>query len=751
MKYRDGLIALLGACLLALVAAPPALAQDGVLTGTVLDADTGEPLPLANVVIEETGQGTSTEPDGTYRMTDLEPGTYTVVASYVGYQSAQVDVVLEAGAEEHVTIELIPEGLEVGELTVEAIRDDRDPRGLGAARLDAEEVRALPAVLEPDIFRSLQLLPGVQAASDFSSGLYIRGGSPDQTLVTLDGAPIYNPTHVFGFFSAFNPDAIDDVQLFKSDFPASYGGRLGSVVDLRTRGGSAEETTGGASLGLLASRAHVSGGGERGTYMVSARRSTLEPVLAALDDVDDVPDSFAFYDINATATFNLSSRDRLSVSGYMARDGLNLQLLSDTEFDVRYGNRAFTASWQHLFSDRLFTTLRATASHYDSTPDAQLGGTTLERDSDVYDVSASGDVYWDVTEEHALEGGLRVGNFTTSLRNTFDGEDGFSPRTQTSYGAAYIENTYRPTSQWRLRTGLRANYYSAGGQLRLAPRLSAEYQPTESVRLQAGYGRHFQYLTLVSTELFSAFDFWLTTDDGVDPAYSDQFTVGVKTTPLESWEFDVELYYRELRDLFELDQRIVDPEGIPYEETLLFGEGYAAGAEVLLRRNEGRINGFVGYTLGRTERRFDEFEGGQYYTPRHDRTHDLTAVLNVDLNDSWRATGVFTYATGQAYTEPDRQYKMLDSPFSSSPLDTFVSEFNAERLPAYHRLDVGVRRIGPFFGVGSYELQLQLINAYARDNTWFYFFETEEDNTINREAVSQIPVPVPNISFTVNF
>jgi hypothetical protein len=267
-----------------------------------------------------------------------------------------------------------------------------------------------------------------------------------------------------------------------------------------------------------------------------------------------------------------------------------------------------------------------------------------------------------------------------------------------------------------------------------------------------GYGRYYQYLTLVTTELFSAFDFWLTTDDDVAPSYGDQFLAGLKTQPRDNLEFDVELYYRTMRNLFELDQRITDYTGLPYNETLLFGEGYAYGMEVLLRRPQGRLNGFVGYTLGRTERRYNGFEDGDFFPPKYDRTHDLTAVLNWDFAAGWRMTGVFTYATGQAYTEPSQQYQLVNPPFTSDTPDVFVSNFNAARLPPYHRLDVGVRRAGSFFGIGRYEAQIQLVNAYGRRNIWFYFFEAEDTgNTIERNAVPQIPVPLPNLSLTISF
>ena len=350
-----------------------------------------------------------------------------------------------------------------------------------------------------------------------------------------------------------------------------------------------------------------------------------------------------------------------------------------------------------------------------------------------------------------MEAGAQVGQFRTRLTNSFDGQQGYSPDRRPVYGAAYVQDTYRPTERWTLTGGLRVNHYSTGGNWQLAPRLSVEHRLTPDVRLQASYGRYSQYLTLVSSELFSAFDFWLTTGDGVPPSYGDQFVTGIKTQPLGNLRIDAELYYRTMRDLFELDRRISDYAGLPYAQTMLAGEGYAYGAELKVERPAGRLNGFIGYTLGRTERRFEGFEDFAFYPPRYDRTHDLTAVLNYDFAASWRATAVFSYATGQAYTEPTGQYTLLDSPYTGGSVDVFVSDFNQARLPAYHRLDVGVRKAGSFFGIGRYELQMQLVNAYGQRNIWFYLFETEDDNTISRQAVPQIPVPLPNIALTLDF
>jgi hypothetical protein len=374
----------------------------------------------------------------------------------------------------------------------------------------------------------------------------------------------------------------------------------------------------------------------------------------------------------------------------------------------------------------------------------------------VYDFALKGDATWDPAgghplQAHTLEGGLKVGSFLTRTRNFFNNQQNFSPRSRTLYGSAYVQDTYQMGDRWEVTAGLRANYYQAGGHWRLAPRASADYQLNDDVRLQLGYGRYYQYLSLVSSEFFSAFDYWLTTDEGVPPSYGDQFVAGVKTQPRENISFDVEVYYRTLRDLFDLDRRISDYSGIPYEDILLFGEGYAYGTEVLLRKSGGTVNGFVGYTFGQTRRRFQGFEEFTYYPPKYDRTHDLTMVANYDFADQWRVSAVFTYATGQAYTQPQQRYKLIDVPFSSTTTTVFQSDFNAARLPPYHRLDLGVRRAGRFFGVADYELQLQMINVYGRRNVWFYLFQPQQDNTIDRDTVPQIPIPLPNVSLTLSF
>ncbi|HKL88591.1 MAG TPA: carboxypeptidase-like regulatory domain-containing protein, partial [Salinibacter sp.] len=401
---------------IALLFPSPTVAQETAsLRGYVRDASTGETLLQANVLVQGAGQGTATNNEGYYALRGLEPGTYVVLFSYVGFQAQREEITLSAGEERRLDVELTPAELQADEVVVTGEGDDEEiERQIGTDRLSTAAITQLPSVLQPDVFRSLSLLPGVTTASDYSSNLYIRGGGPDQTLVLLDGTTVYNPTHFFGFFSTFNPDAIKDVQLYKGAYPAKYGGRLGSVVSIYNKDGNRRETTGGLSVGLLASPAYVEGpyGGSdddpAGSYMVAVRRSTLEPVLAALRraDTDGIPDSFSFYDVNAKINYDAGPNDKLSLSFYGGQDFLVIEPQEDTRFDVNYGNQTVSADWTHLFGDRVFSTLTLTGSRYRSTPVAELASTRLLQENGVDDLSLNADVEYTPNETHTVESGL---------------------------------------------------------------------------------------------------------------------------------------------------------------------------------------------------------------------------------------------------------------------------------------------------------------------------------------------------------
>lgn len=738
----------------------PAFAQSSAsINGYVSDQETGETLISANVGLLNTNKGTATNTLGYFSLTDIEPGTYILFCSYVGYQAFRQEITLESGQNLRFDIELIPESLELEEITVRSQREEEEQKNIGRVQVQTELIKDLPSVFEADVFRSIQQLPGVKAASDFSSGLYIRGGSPDQTLILLDRTTVYNPSHFFGFFSTFNPDAIKDVRLYKGGYPAEYGGRLGSVLTIYNKDGNRNETSGSVTAGMLASRASIEGPYSKGSWMFAARRSTLEPLLAALrQTIDGVPSKFYFYDFNGKVNFDASANDKLSLAFYAGQDRVSFPFADDAEFELDYGNQTLSGNWTHIFNEKLFANFVATGSRYFNFPKFELGGTPFTRSNNIFDFSFKGDLEYQPASGHLIKTGVWGGIFTFKLQDTFDGSDTFSSRIQNQYASIYLQDEWRPDERWIFTPGLRLNYFSDGDYFRLEPRISLEHRPSDRLRLQAAYGRYNQFLTLISNEAFSGFDVWITSADGVPPAYGDQFILGAKTIPFENYGFDLEVYYRSMEDLFELDPFLQDVAGLPYPEIFRFGDGHAYGVEAFFEKRAGRFTGFIGYTLSYTWRKFPGYNAGifddpseaRYYPPKYDRRHDINLVANYQLSERWKFTGSFNFATGQAYTEVLGRYTQFDLPWTNDQPKVFtVGKVNASRLPNYHRMDISFSRSGSFFNLGESELQLQVINVYSRRNIWFYNYDFDE-NPVQANAVSLLPI-LPAVSYTVTF
>lgn len=744
----------IGWILLILFGAIQPLTAQGKITinGFVTDESSGETLIAANVYLIESYQGATTNTSGYYTITDVAPGTYTLVAAYIGYSENQQKVTLEAGEQYRIDISLQPGFVRGQAVTVEADADSaiEEEKRIGVVSVKPSFVREIPSVLEADLFRSIQLLPGIKAASDFSSGLYIRGGGPDQTLILLDRTTVYNPSHFFGFFSTFNSDAIKDVEIFKGGYPAEYGGRLGAVLDIYNKDGNRKEFQGRTSVGLLASRFLLEGPYKNGSFMLAVRRSTLEPLLAALrNSIDDIPDAFYFYDINGKLNYDIGQNDRLNLAFYSGIDKVDFPIAENTEFNLRYGNRTLSTNWTHVFSPKVFSNFTLTASQYFNEAEFFLSGTPIERENTVQDFSAKGDFEYIPNSKHSLKAGFWVGNLELILENYFDNQQTLDERVETQYGSVYLQEAFRPIPQLILKGGLRGSFIGEGNYSRLEPRFSMEYIYSQNLLYQFAYGRYYQFLTLITNEAFSGFDTWLTTGEGVAPAWGDQFVFGVKSRPWEGYSLDVELYYRSMRELFELDPRVFDPAGLDYADLFRFGKGYSYGAEFFLEKKRGKVTGFLGYTLGTSRRQFPDYNNDDAYPPKYDRIHDVNLVANYNLGRNWRFTGVFNYATGQAVTEVLGRYS-VQLPTASEERDPFiVGRLNASRLPAYHRMDFGFTKNGRFFGFSDYELQLQLINVYSRRNIWFYSYDFDT-NPIEREDVRMLPI-IPNVSITLDF
>lgn len=728
------------------------------VSGYINDSETGETLISANIAIADSRKGTSSNTSGYYNLTNITPGTYTLVATYIGYERYEREITLDPGENLRLSINLKPEGYQLEEIVVESQKEKEEQRNIGVAQIETELIKKVPSVFQADVFRSIQLLPGVKAASDFSSGLYIRGGSPDQTLILLDRTTVYNPTHFFGFFSTFNPDAVKDVRLYKGGYPAKYGGRLGSVLSVFNKDGNRNEFQGSVTLGLLASRASLEGPYSKGSWMFAIRRSTLEPMLAVLRQTqDNIPDSFFFMDLNGKVNFDANSDNKFSLAFYSGIDDLNFPFAEDASILLNYGNQTLSSSWTHIFSEKLFSNFTVTGSRYFNYPSFDIASTPFERSNNIYDISIKGDLEYLASDNHEISTGFWAGSLTFNLIDEFDGSETFSSRIRSQYYSLYLQDNWQISDQWIMKPGIRLNGFSEGNYLRIEPRLSMEFRPGDRVRLQGAYGRYNQFLTLVTNEAFSGFDVWLTTEDGVPPAYGDQFVLGAKTIPWENYGLDFEVYYRTMNDLFELDPFLPDQAGLDYEQLFRFGTGYAYGAELFFEKRAGSFTGFAGYTLSVTRRKFPNFNepvlgdgDARFYPPKYDRLHDFNLVLEYHFNRKWSANAVFNYSTGQAYTKPLGRTVAFDFPLSSGVEDQLVmGRVNASRLPPYNRLDLGVTRTGTFFGIGEAEWQFQVINAYSRRNIWFYNYDLEK-NPPSREAVQLLPV-LPNISYTLNF
>lgn len=721
------------------------------INGYITDSATGETLISANIILKGTQIGGRTNTSGFYNIVGIQPGSYTIQFSYIGFDPIEREVILESGQNLRIDIALVEQSISLETVIVDAEAEQREEaRSIGTAQVSTALIKQVPAILQADVFRSVQLLPGVKAASDFSSGLYIRGGGPDQTLILLDRTTVYNPTHFFGFFSTFNPDAIKDVRLYKGGFPAEYGGRLGSVIDIYNKDGNRVKQSGVLSLGMLSSRAMIEGPYSKGSYMLAIRRSTIEPVLAVLrNSFDNLPDSFYFIDINGKLNFDMDQNNRVNLAFYGGEDNVDFPFADDLRFKLRYGNRTISSTWTSIRNEQLFTTLTATYSNYFNVPRFSIAGTPFEQNNNVNDVSMKSDLEWMPTNNHTIKAGIWAGNLTLTLSSSFDNVESLSSRIQTQYLTAYAQNNVQLTQSWSINVGIRANYFTKGDYVRFEPRLSTEFIPDPSIRLQASYGRYYQFLTLITNEAFSGFDTWLTTDKGVPPSWGDQFVVGAKIYPIPGYNIEFEVYYRDMNNLFELDPRVPDASGLDYADLFRFGRGFAYGTELVLEKSSGRFNGFIGYTWSITRREFDGFNNNNFYPPKYDRTHDINFVLNYRLSQKWRTTAVFNYATGQAYTRVLGRTQVSD-PFGSNPYEpVIVGKVNASRLPEYHRLDIGFTKEGKFFNIGTSEFQIQIINVYSRRNIWFYQFDVE-DNPATRSEVALLPI-LPTLSYTIFF
>ncbi|MBK37260.1 MAG: TonB-dependent receptor [Gemmatimonadetes bacterium] len=729
------------------------IAVGGTINGYVRDKGSAETLPHANAVLRQGDQviGVLSNAEGYYALKGVPAGSYSFIVSYIGYESYRDSVTVPDEGEQRLDVSLNPETLQGQEIVVEANRAEEEERiQTGFITLETAKIQDLPSFGEADILRSLPLLPGIQAASDISSGLYIRGGGPDQTLILLDQIPLYNPSHAFGFFSTFNSDAIKDMSLHKGAYPAQYGGRLGSVLDVRNRDGNRNRFQGTGGVSLISGRLTLEGPTPSGSWMVSGRRTYMDPLLSLIrSDSTDVP-TYYFFDVNAKLNQDWGDRDKLTVSAYLGRDDLGFDLEEDTFFNIRWGNTAGTAKWNHLFTPSLYGNFMVAGSKYFSDTDLNIFDTPILISNSIRDVSVKGDLDYFATSQHTLTAGVLSTWYDFRFRQVFNQDEQLNLKETPSLHSVYLQDHWQPTSGTSIRLGVRGNYFTNQENVRIEPRISLSQQLRPGLRFKAGGGSYTQYLQLVTTEAFSGSDFWVPLDDTVDPGESWQAVGGFEYEPSENYRFSLEGYYTDMANLVVIDQDVpVDSEGTTSEDVFVTrGTGYATGVEFFLQKRKGRLTGWIGYTLGWTRRTFEELNGGREFPVKYDRRHDVSFVLSY-RKGKWTWGANLVYGTGQAFTPVVGRYALRAPATSDFQINRYAiqGDKNSSRLLPYHRLDLSMKRKFNLFGTQA-EWYLQVFNVYNRRNEWFV--ENDNGGDQSPRVFKMLPI-VPTVGVDFGF
>ncbi|TXK49096.1 TonB-dependent receptor [Pontibacter qinzhouensis] len=761
--------------LLLLVKAPLAQAQvvNATITGQVRSATDRQPLPGATVGVPQLGIGTITDAKGMYRL-ELPAGTYTLQVSFIGYETITQPLTVGRTNQE-LDFRLEDGGNMLQEVVVEAntLRQKLNTNQMSVEQLTSTEAKLLPALFgEVDLLKTLQLKPGVQSGGEGASGLYVRGGGPDQNLVLLDDAVIYNPSHLFGFFSVFNPDAVRSVELYKGGFPAQFGGRLSSVVDVELNKGNPDNYRVTGGLGVISSRLTLEGPlvKDKASFIISGRRTYSDVFTRMLNkanegsaDYSPIPDYY-FYDLNGKFNYKLSRKDELTFSSYYGRDFFKF---SDASFKVGFdwGNTMASLGWRHSFNARAFVNTTVSTSSYQYTIANQIDVFSLRLRSDIQDFTLKTDFNLILNEKHHLKIGAVATNHSFTIgRLNFDGDDDrFSVATGNSFGAiefgAYVSDDYEVNPLLTLNYGLRFSGFSNSGKnyFGVEPRASAKYNLTETLVLKGSFASMMQYIHLVANSGASLpTDVWYPSSPNVKPQRSQQVAFGAsKLLGKGKYLLTNEVYYKWMHNQIDFRDGANLFVNDSLENEFLFGKGESYGNELYLEKIQGRTTGWIGYTLSWTYRQFADINDGRRFPNRYDRRHDISVVLLHKLNKRISLTGAFVYGTGNAYSLPVARFAMQDIEGRTASIVPIYSDRNSFRLAAYHRLDLGlVLKMKP--KRGESDLTFSIYNAYNRRNPYFVYFDQINHETektpiaFKAKQVSLFPV-IPSVTYNFKF
>lgn len=734
-------------CLLAIAllftAASPG-ARAATVGGFVHSSTDGETLDHANVFLENTPYGDMANEKGYYVITGIPAGEYRIAFHFIGYATEVRTITLGGDEDLTMSVELEPEAIKLPKVEVVAGPSDLvlEP---GKMTLRTREVGRVPAVVEADLFRAVQSLPGVSTLSDFSSGLYVRGGSADENLILLDDIDVYNPSHLFGFFSTFNVDAVKSVDLQKSGYPARYGGRLSSLLDVHNRDGNRKEFQGVGRVSVLGATATLEGPWKKGSWMVAGRHTYLEAIAKAADL--DIP--YNFYDLHAKLNYDINPSNKTSFSAFRGRDRLDWEV-ENLDVLLDWGNDTWSAQWTHLFNSRLFSHFVIGSSHFTSKAEIAFEDFAFRINNKIDDIAAKGNLSYTPAGNHLIDFGFEMKSLDFSFFNARGEEDELEFAYDGVYAAAYGQDSWNLSREWQIQTGLRLDYYSEGDYLDLGPRLTVRRKWNEIFSTHLTFGRYFQYLNLVSEEGASFADMWFPVDETLQPGSSDHMILGFDLGPTEHFDLSIEGYYKRYANVVEFSEEfgasLID-EDAELGEAFDTGKGKAYGIDLYLRNNISGWEGWLGYAWGVTRRRINDFNYGLEYSPVYDRKHQIVAMQERSLGKGWRLNLNFRYGTGQPTTLGAGRYTVQD--VTGREYDAILpGGYNVSRLPDYHRLDLGITYSKQFKG-WSLEPTLQIINVYNRENVYQRFYDTSE-NPLKFEDVTMLPL-IPTIGVRVSF
>ena len=691
-------------------------AQSGIISGFISDSSSAEALIGANVILQETGQGMATDINGYYIIQDITPGNYVLMVSYVGFKLKKEKLKISDGQSIKLDISLSEDVVELTQIEVTAEQIQRKSNiQPSKINLSPRMMKAAPALAEPDLFRTIQALPGVLTTSEFSTGLVIRGGNTDQNLILLDGVTVYNPSHLGGIFSNFIVDGVKEAELIKGAYNAEYGGRLSAVLNIISREGNQKKFEGKANLSLLSAQATIEGPFYKGAWVFSGRRTYFDKIF---QNVPTIP-PYYFYDIQSHIYTDLTSKDRLSLSFYNGVD----DLLFDTfGLTGRWGNRTVSAQYRRVFSEKLIGNFLYANSLFFT--EFGLGGSNgLVSDNQIDDATVAANFSWFKSSESTLKFGAQIKNLGFLYTNSFNDSLQFEINTKPKEFANYMKLKYSASKRLILEPGLRINLYDVYSDSIFPDlRFGMKYLLNDNRYLNFSVGNYHQFIATFQDDYNpNILDQWIAVDNSVSPAKSSQIVLGYEEYIKDLYKIQVEGYYKDIKNLFTFeDTRATTDEAISdsvLSDIVTPSDGYAYGLELFAQKMSGRLSGWLAYTFSVSRKSMNSifYEKEEEYYNSWDRTHSFSALGNYIFNNKWDMNWKLSLQSGQAYTPIIGYYNQILPEGPDEVYRTIPGTRNSARYSPYSRLDLGIVYHTKLFG-SKMDIYVQVINILNRKN-----------------------------------